>query len=293
MIIPQHSNQMNRTFAGHVLAFTLVELLVVIGIIAVLIGLLLPALNRARDQANTVACLSNLRVLGQAFAMYENDNKLTLPQTNASTFSNPAETSSQKTAEGEQYLWFNAVDPYLNRTLHSAAQSADTTEARNYTLIKQDPVYSSFNEDTTATGGGGSRTLKMNTYLGGKTLSSTVFLWTRVTQVRRSAECVLLFDGICRDCTKVITVPDTTFTTAFEGGEGYVGLRHSRGKSANVLFVDGHASTIQQTIYKYTSGSGKSQFNTWYNEFVDARPATTTTKNPQETLIWDYNREPY
>jgi prepilin-type N-terminal cleavage/methylation domain-containing protein/prepilin-type processing-associated H-X9-DG protein len=62
--------------------FTLVELLVVIGIIALLIGMLMPTLARAREQANRIACLANLRTLGQAMILYANGFKDRLPNSN-------------------------------------------------------------------------------------------------------------------------------------------------------------------------------------------------------------------
>ena len=61
-------------------AFTLIELLVVIAIIALLLAILMPALQRVKKQANGVACLSNLKQIGMAFNMYTEDNEGKFPR---------------------------------------------------------------------------------------------------------------------------------------------------------------------------------------------------------------------
>jgi prepilin-type N-terminal cleavage/methylation domain-containing protein len=100
-------------------AFTLVELLVVIGIIAVLISILLPALGLARRHAQDVICESNFRQFGMAIQIYCNNGGGFLPQKgpDGSTAPNafgPVKISPGVKGYDDDTLWFNALPPLID-----------------------------------------------------------------------------------------------------------------------------------------------------------------------------------
>src|SRR5690242_11985151 len=97
--------------------FTLVELLVVIGIIALLISILMPALSNARRSANGVKCLSNLRQIGVAVQMYAGDYKGTIPVCRVDQ-GNPLRS----------YYWMDLLAPYASRLTQGTYTNASDTD---------------------------------------------------------------------------------------------------------------------------------------------------------------------
>ena len=112
-----HGGQPSRNVRG----FTLVELLVVIGIIALLISILLPTLNRAREAARATKCLSNLRSLSQAAIMFAGDHRGMMPGRGAKTpimwdssRNRLVNVTPQQAADGNCFDWIayrRAKDP--------------------------------------------------------------------------------------------------------------------------------------------------------------------------------------
>ena len=290
-------------------AFTLVELLVVIGIIALLIAILLPVLARVREQAVTLKCLANLRTCGQAFEMYADEHKGCLPY--------------PLTTLGEQTLWFTAIDQYLSSIAN--AYRTGVAAQRSYSEYKQCPLVNNLYSlgDNSGDGGAGgtaqntttedTKSYKMNSCLrhfvvATATAGTTTFSQARVSQVPNSSSFVLLGDGISMDITGI--TPSQTQSGAFDmdvngktlGVASCPVLRH-RG-ACNILFVDGHAESenlpLETVTPKVLTGTPATPVPTWQAEYLDSTgtevwmksvtpPATTTpiaTRNPSMPLQW-------
>lgn len=221
--------------------FTLVELLVAIGIIAVLISLLLPALNRAREQAKSVRCLGNLRQLAQAAAVYASANDEHYPISYYAVSS--WEWDFKKLANGTivpGILW-------SGQTVLGVMQCPSYD--RPSTTIS-DP-YTGYNYNTSYIGGG----VREVTPLGRPHVSPV-----RVDMVHRPTEVALFGDGQYTNGTnKYMRAPVLLAGTNIGDGAGLAqraagtqGFRHLT--RTNVVYCDGHAESVG-TAYTATGTS--------------------------------------
>ncbi|MEO1717465.1 MAG: type II secretion system protein [Planctomycetota bacterium] len=102
-----HRGSARRTQSG----FTLIELLVVIAIIALLIGILLPALGKARDSARTAISLTNQRQIAQALVIYATDNKNLFPPNH-----NDNDVPGDPDRFGRRWFDFDVIGTYIEST---------------------------------------------------------------------------------------------------------------------------------------------------------------------------------
>src|SRR5271165_4113914 len=104
-------------------AFTLIELLVVIAIIAILAAILFPVFAQAKEAAKATACLSNLKQIGLAMVMYQNDNEDTQVQALLSDFFGQVQPAFPLGTYGSSLglttintTWTNTLQPYMKST---------------------------------------------------------------------------------------------------------------------------------------------------------------------------------
>jgi prepilin-type N-terminal cleavage/methylation domain-containing protein/prepilin-type processing-associated H-X9-DG protein len=243
-------------------AFTLVELLVVIGIIALLIAILLPTLGRAREQAKTTQCLSNLRQIGIGFQMYAADHKgAIVPAWIDDAGKGSAGLESYATMLiGLKYLPAPEQQDFDEPTsqgdsvfrcpsgadqkheLNAANEPASKADERNCffwrrksTLLKTGYMADTWYGTNGVNSGNGANVANYN---------KTQSIWPmrrlvsrndvlvgetcKFTQIKKSSEVVLMFDGLRQH----------DYLT------NRISARHNGKKATNLMMADGHCVTV-------------------------------------------------
>lgn len=225
-----------RTNSRRVEGFSLVELLVVLGVLALVVGLVLPALGTAREAARRAQCLGNLRQLAAAAHAYAashdglypsgfySDNKNAIGYHWDFTLALNRKTGTREVKPG--LLWAGRGDAQV--------QQCPSYDGRSNTLM--DP-YTGYNYNVSYIGHGDLEVVKQP---------------ARVTDVRTPARTALFGDGEWGSgANKYMRSPrphaGDTFAARHAGTQGY---RH-RG-ATNVAFCDGHAESVRR---RYTGGS--------------------------------------
>jgi prepilin-type processing-associated H-X9-DG protein/prepilin-type N-terminal cleavage/methylation domain-containing protein len=294
-------------------AFTLVELLVVIGIIAILIALLLPALNRAREHARTVQCLSNMRQIGSTLVMFTTEHKGYVPK---AWFNDaPYNRSARGIGAPEKIDWQFYDRPNERTWEWSYILSTYVNKSENIFRCPSDQAGDAGTNDFfyTATVNGKTegypRSYRLNT-----SNQSSAFDAYKVTQLKKPSVAIVIAEGCLGhqnagfnqlatwefDNRGLVT---KTWTPAGYSPDANVAYdRHSSKRDdrarptcngkANYVFADGHAETLEfkstwdSGIAGRPGGGNYSMWRQLYNpDTTNIPPSSTFAKDRISPLI--------
>lgn len=251
---------------SNVSGFTLVELLVVIGIIALLIAILLPALSRAREAGNKLKCASNLRQIGLALNMYVNEYKGRYPN---------RRTISPEFPSGHDRLsWRTLIHPYMKNT--EVLICPTNPDREKFSSDDDEPTAFKISYACNFNWGANSNTEPNPLAAVGKGVFGNQLARNITTgMIRRSSETIAVVEAW--------NMPFTNFVVDFINGS-FAGYTYYQGtlftghnRTSNYLFCDGHVEalrpleTIANTNMWYRDHSPISSNGRWLLEDAEAR----------------------
>ena len=240
---------------GRKKGFTLIELLVVIAIIAVLMGILMPALTRVKEQAREISCRANLRQYGVVQNMYLADNEAKYPEAWTSLVMNERPVAnyerfcrwhdSRYLPDGPLWSYMPEVKVNLCPTFKVLSNSYADNHPNHVATNPIDPMYS----------------YSMNHFLGGEKFKNQgkitrphaeVFFFAEENMwARPGSQWVLNDNALCGDGRDWFG----TFHQATKGDTG-----NPDGGFTNVAFVDGHVDKVKSALKEDPSDNSEKEY---------------------------------